>query len=469
MLYDAFICHVSEDKDDVARPLANRLREKRVEVWYDEFSLAAGMSLRQSIDLGLAKSRFGIVVLSPRFFGKSWSEWELNGLVQRHLAGRRDVIIPIWHGVDVDDVRAYSPSLADIFAIPSTVGLDEVTARLLKIIQPEESALVTARNLIIGHSHEPPVISDDWWLDVIELSRDQDGNRWFFPVWRMCVNPESRGENLGWLVLQHMWQEAVETRSISQMSSPKETLEFIRSQPGLLDVCLRMPDRLLAFAPQLAIKGFGGELEGAIENSYRASMRMRSAARWGGDEFGSKLTKIGVTPACDEEFSLRHRTFGYYEPASVACMFVQGAGGGLGPNCRAFPPIEHAVWLLSKQSEWLPRDRHSYLLQGMKDWAVWPWPENDRNSQYTHADAGALADLLATSANAKRKKEFRFTRAAMADLEARVAHARGILFLPEEAQQLTQRFLQEGFVESWFAAQSRRSGRQRRRKQTSKK
>ena len=50
MLYDAFVCHASEDKDDVVRPLAERLREQHIEVWYDEFSLKMGDSLRRSIE-----------------------------------------------------------------------------------------------------------------------------------------------------------------------------------------------------------------------------------------------------------------------------------------------------------------------------------------------------------------------------------------------------------------------------------
>jgi hypothetical protein len=53
MLHDAFICHASEDKADFVRPLAERLREERIEIWYDEFSLRIGDSLRQSIDRGL--------------------------------------------------------------------------------------------------------------------------------------------------------------------------------------------------------------------------------------------------------------------------------------------------------------------------------------------------------------------------------------------------------------------------------
>ncbi|MEX1028877.1 MAG: toll/interleukin-1 receptor domain-containing protein, partial [Paenibacillaceae bacterium] len=63
-----FISHASEDKKGFVRPLAKKLKEAHVEVWYDEFSLMPGDSLRRSIDKGLTQSRFGIVVLSDAFF-----------------------------------------------------------------------------------------------------------------------------------------------------------------------------------------------------------------------------------------------------------------------------------------------------------------------------------------------------------------------------------------------------------------
>jgi TIR domain len=59
MLYDVFISHASEDKDGFVRLLAGQLKERRIEVWYEEFSLRPGDSLRQSIDQGLSKSRYG--------------------------------------------------------------------------------------------------------------------------------------------------------------------------------------------------------------------------------------------------------------------------------------------------------------------------------------------------------------------------------------------------------------------------
>ena len=60
MLYDLFICHAAEDKDSLVRPLAEQLRERHVAVWYDEFELRLGDSIRQAIDRGLSQSRYGL-------------------------------------------------------------------------------------------------------------------------------------------------------------------------------------------------------------------------------------------------------------------------------------------------------------------------------------------------------------------------------------------------------------------------
>ena len=57
--WDAFISHASEDKYDFVRPLAEGLRDRGLTVWFDEFELKVGDSLRSSIDRGLRQSRFG--------------------------------------------------------------------------------------------------------------------------------------------------------------------------------------------------------------------------------------------------------------------------------------------------------------------------------------------------------------------------------------------------------------------------
>lgn len=110
--YDVFISHASEDKDAVVRPLAMALQEKGVRVWYDEFEMRIGDSLRRKIDQGLANSRFGIVVISRSFIKKGWTNYELDGLMTKAISGQQ-VLLPIWHDITKQEVIDYSPSLAD--------------------------------------------------------------------------------------------------------------------------------------------------------------------------------------------------------------------------------------------------------------------------------------------------------------------------------------------------------------------
>ena len=53
LLWDVFISHASEDKEEVARPLARALQEEGYCVWLDDNELSLGDSLRLKIDEGL--------------------------------------------------------------------------------------------------------------------------------------------------------------------------------------------------------------------------------------------------------------------------------------------------------------------------------------------------------------------------------------------------------------------------------
>jgi hypothetical protein len=135
--HDVFISHASEDKDGFVRALAEGLRTRGVNVWYDEFELRVGDSLRRSIDKGLANSRFGIVVLSSAFFAKNWTQYELDGLVTKELSGTGKVILPIWHKVSKDEVAGFSPTLADKVALNTGVqSLDEIVEAIVAVVSP---------------------------------------------------------------------------------------------------------------------------------------------------------------------------------------------------------------------------------------------------------------------------------------------------------------------------------------------
>lgn len=132
--YDVFISHASEDKGIVVRPLVEALRGHGLTVWFDEFELKIGDSLRRKIDHGVANSRFGIVVLSQAFFGKGWPDYELDGLVTREVSGGQ-TILPVWHKVSKEEVMSYSPSLADKVArSTSTNTVAEIASEIAEVI-----------------------------------------------------------------------------------------------------------------------------------------------------------------------------------------------------------------------------------------------------------------------------------------------------------------------------------------------
>ncbi len=132
--YDFFISHASEDKEAIAEPLAKALIAKGAQVWYDKFTLSVGDSLRESIDAGLAQSKYGIVILSEIYFKKFWTGKELNGLFAKQEDGQK-VILPVWHNVSKDIVKQHSPILADMLALKTAdFTVEEIADEFFKLL-----------------------------------------------------------------------------------------------------------------------------------------------------------------------------------------------------------------------------------------------------------------------------------------------------------------------------------------------
>jgi hypothetical protein len=186
MEWDVFISHASEDKDAIARPLADGLISNGLKVWLDELALTVGDSLRRSIDRGLAHSRFGIVIISPDFLRKEWPQKELDGLVAREADGVK-VILPVWHKITASELRAYSPTLAERVAATSDKGLDYVITELLLAIR-RDVQLQHKRVKIEKHTTPQLVFSNILFLQNVQK---QDG-QW---VKYIQLLPECRTES----------------------------------------------------------------------------------------------------------------------------------------------------------------------------------------------------------------------------------------------------------------------------------
>jgi hypothetical protein len=132
----AFICHAFVDKKAIARPLAERLRAEVGTIWYDEYSLRVGDSLRESIENGLKRSDRCVIILSKAFLkNQGWAKREFDSIYTREIIERKKVILPVWVDVSRNNLYQYSPILADRVGVLWSEGLDSVVTKLAKSLR----------------------------------------------------------------------------------------------------------------------------------------------------------------------------------------------------------------------------------------------------------------------------------------------------------------------------------------------
>ena len=109
------------------------MKKAGFKVWYDTQRLQWGDSMRERIDSGLKKSRYGVVVLSPNYIAehKYWTKIELNALFQLETVNGK-TILPIWHDLTKKQVMEYSPMIADRKAMTTASMTAEEIADELK-------------------------------------------------------------------------------------------------------------------------------------------------------------------------------------------------------------------------------------------------------------------------------------------------------------------------------------------------
>lgn len=179
--YDAFIAHAAADKNEVVRPLAEELQRRGYRIWYDEWTLKIGDSLGRTIDAGLRASRYGVVVLSPSFFTRTWTKKELDALEAREARGTK-VILPVWHRLRAEDVTKHSPMLAARLAARTELGIDKVADAISEVLGPLDSLPVrpptgSESSEIDLRIAEPANQASEGWLEWLHLEAFNLGSR----------------------------------------------------------------------------------------------------------------------------------------------------------------------------------------------------------------------------------------------------------------------------------------------------
>jgi len=110
--WEVFICHASEDKEDVARPLYGHLTEGGIPCWIDEVEIGWGESIVAKIQEGLSRARYVLVVLSAQLLKKSWAQKELRTALTLEIESNRNIVLPLIVG-DPQSVLASAPFLRE--------------------------------------------------------------------------------------------------------------------------------------------------------------------------------------------------------------------------------------------------------------------------------------------------------------------------------------------------------------------
>lgn len=132
---DVFLCHAWDDRSGAAKELHDLLESRGVSVWFSEKDVALGTPLLREIDKGLAKSRVGIVLVTPallrRLKGEGMADKELSAFLAR------DLLVPIVHNTTFEALREVSPLLGWRSGLnTSDDTMANVAAKLAELVAP---------------------------------------------------------------------------------------------------------------------------------------------------------------------------------------------------------------------------------------------------------------------------------------------------------------------------------------------
>lgn len=137
-LRDVFLCHAWDDRKDVAKELHDSLEANGVSVWFSEKDVLLGSSLLREIDKGLAKSKIGIVLVTPNFLNRIKNE----GIADKELSAllARDLLIPIVHETNFESLRDVSPLLGSRSGLNTLEdSIDNISSKIAELVSVPES------------------------------------------------------------------------------------------------------------------------------------------------------------------------------------------------------------------------------------------------------------------------------------------------------------------------------------------
>lgn len=202
--YDVFLSHANADKNDYVEELKKSFDKLGISVFYDKDSIEWGDNWKQKIYTGLENCNFGVIVISEHFFGREWTEKELQVLLSRQKENGQKLILPILHNITVQKFYNRYKNISDIqFLSDKTCDIKDITIQLARILL---SSCINAQKADTDTNSKYEIIKDycenkmcssldffDWVTRLMgsnDFIEPYDDNEWI--GWDIC---EFRGKN----------------------------------------------------------------------------------------------------------------------------------------------------------------------------------------------------------------------------------------------------------------------------------
>jgi hypothetical protein len=301
-----------------------------------------------------------------------------------------------------------------------------------------------ARDFLIDKGLSPPIVTDEWWLDVAEIKEAEFrfpdlniGHRWIFPLpFPRADRGKERGLNIAWTALQLDWMAEGQEENLCQLTHPERIHDYLRRWPGLLECAKSNPGILAMYAPQLTIPGFDDGFADAFDQLLNPDRE--DAYQMPG--YGPPETTDGKSPLCGELIAWRHSTYGNYVNRGLSSSFVKAYDHHY--SRHLFDSFECLAWLLSNAANWMPQRLRDALIDGMRSHELF--------SDIIRCNNAFSAALLK-----KPRSKFLLTRAVRSAIVAMFAEAIKKINVQENASALAEAFIDRRFFDAYYDEQDR--------------
>jgi hypothetical protein len=299
--WDVFMCHASEDKE-YCESLAKALEDAGIRVWLDKIVLQWGDDLRPKIDRGLRDCRYGIVILSKTFLRKKkWTEYELSSLFAREQVGEKR-ILPIWHGINREDLLEYSPGLADRLAKVSSDNHEDIVYSVCEILgrpAPQTPQKANARAEVKRQDRGKRIAASDERIRTVAL--EQNGGETLLSTSRTTDDLSTKEIELLWNAARDSSGQILHTITLDGESIRTNGIQFLENADA------RSAAEWITAFGNMQRRGFiepvsyGSDFFRVTGDGYLAADGVEEFARW---DASSVVLRAHYVNAHSDEFNL---------------------------------------------------------------------------------------------------------------------------------------------------------------------